>query len=256
MALPALDTSDISFIAWWNAFDHGVSSIDPQDTTGVFAASESYSNGVQGTVEVGFTAQSSRLFNARVKDDGYIIAWLDRSRGTVDTRLSPGGSDYQGPWDILNDWTDDVSDNLTQHNAERVINRLYSSLSNSGSITYNPSDVALYNYEFPDATNFDFVTQGDRNWNGSFTIGSSVTLYRGFLAGAVADSQSETSSLTWEPGDENVEIANVSNGRELGLRDVLELNEISTGEQSTLDHSASGLTASTQGGGTVYIAWS
>ena len=147
---PDLNTDVIGFIAFWNAFDHGVSEIDPTevlDYPGVNTF-EQFDNGVQGTVTRGY-ARKTRDLNFRVKDDGWFIIWIDR---TNDFAVNSGNPpDNYG--DLVNDWTSVSNASelpVTTFSAE--INQLQQRLSNSGSITFDHADVGYFNFEFDTAT--------------------------------------------------------------------------------------------------------
>ena len=151
--LPDLDTSQIGFIAFWNALDHGVDSIN---VTKVLNSSnivsyEQYDNGVEGTYSIDCGNNTRDNVKFRVKDDGWFITWIDRTN--VFGQNGNYGDNYI---DIMNEWERYTSHSMglspDQHNLERAINDLYGQLSNSGSITYNSTDIGLYNYEYESAT--------------------------------------------------------------------------------------------------------
>lgn len=145
--LPDINTSNVGYIAYWNALNHGVGSINSSDVL-------SDSNIQNYTLyDNGFTAQYSsingRTITVRVKQDGWFVAYIDRTNNFTPTNSSK----IRGYWDIINDWSTTGNSNTFPNNTlERSIHSLQSQLSNSGSITYNSSDVGLYNYEYTSAT--------------------------------------------------------------------------------------------------------
>lgn len=177
--LPDLDPGGVSFLAYWNAIDQGgVSSIEPAEVTSAGIVNETtlYDNGVTGTFSISETGTPEGRF--RVKNDGWFVAYVDRS-ATYDTQVQEPNIDaIRGPWDIINGWTN-ISEStapppgdLQNDNLERTINALYSQLPNAGSITYNVSDVGLYNYEYPDATT---ITHLSASTNDNVSAGFTYT---------------------------------------------------------------------------------
>lgn len=139
--LPDLDTSQVSYISYWNVIDDGgVSSFDPSDvlTDGNIQEYTLYDNGIH----IDRYSTGWREIQARVKSDGWFIAYLDRTNDPENEEI--------GPWEIL-----DLSSNPDPSRlaTETTIQSLQSNLSNSGNVTFNYSDVSLYNYEYPDASN-------------------------------------------------------------------------------------------------------
>lgn len=150
--LPDLDTSEVSFIAYWNAIDQGgVSNIDPSEATSATNSYTLYDNGFEGEIDV----HSYRSGKCRVKEDGWIIVWIDRTETFDQYRNVQAGDDYPaGPWDFLGDITatSDPMDVGAQNSLERTVNNLRTELSNSGNMAYSSSDVGLYNYQHTGAT--------------------------------------------------------------------------------------------------------
>jgi len=179
--LPDIDTSSTSFIAYWNALDNGAVDIAPTEVTSQNGVIDYtlYDNGVEGSFDLVYT--SNRFLNEsksdvipatfRVKTDGWIIVYLDQTEnygGPI--TMSP---DYQTPrytegiggwWNVEPTWADwgynSNGNNNTLQNTPSVegnglsrgINLLRQELSNSGVMTFNYSDVGLYDYLDPDAT--------------------------------------------------------------------------------------------------------
>lgn len=155
MTLPELDTSNIGLIAFWNHLDNGALEINPTDVENVLTSSKRYTNGIDGTYGFGFANQPTLPVNVRVKDDGWLIAWLPQTQEEVS---GVGGNTLvTGYQNFHNDWTatdangdsDIMPSNPT---LERVVKALHGALANSGGSTYNPGDVAFYDYGHPSAT--------------------------------------------------------------------------------------------------------
>jgi hypothetical protein len=148
--LPDLDSSQISFIAFFNAIDQGgVQSIDPTEVTnhGNVQSYTLYDNGVEGV----YTTTTGRDCAFRVKEDGWFVAWFNRYEN-FNNGQNGNPDNLRGPWDLLNDWvSEDYADDVTQNSLERCINALKGELSNSGSVTYSASDVGLYDYRYSSA---------------------------------------------------------------------------------------------------------
>lgn len=148
-SLPDINTSGVSFLAYFNAIDQGgAGSISPSEvtTSGRVQNYTLYDNGLSGE----FNARNGRTITFRVKTDGWFVAYLDRGDNFARNLKNdvPRGS-----WDIFNDWTyTNSADDFTRNELERCINDLVSELSNSGSVTYNPVDVGLYDYRHPSAS--------------------------------------------------------------------------------------------------------
>jgi hypothetical protein len=217
--LPDLDTSNISYIAYWNAIDQGgIGSIDPEEvlSDGNINSYTLYDNGIQID---SYSTPTGRNIQARVKTDGWIVAYLDRTEnyGTL------SGSVQRGWWDFANDWTDALNlSSFTNNTLERAIYSLHSQLSNSGSITYNTSDVALYNYEYPDATattGMAMKTENDNSKTSGFSYTSSTTIYAG---AAVATAYNNNTGSNYARAKfEGTKIAEVSDSINYGSIDLV-----------------------------------
>lgn len=129
--LPDLDTTQASFVAYWNALDHGVNSIDPEEvvSSGNVAQSTMYDNGVI----VEYSGSPANNFKVRVKSDGWFVAYLSREENY-------GENDFFGPYEVMSGGTIEPS------SLSDAINNLQSQLPNSGDIVFSASDVGLYDY--------------------------------------------------------------------------------------------------------------
>jgi len=230
MALPGLDTDNISYIAFWNFLDNGASTIDPFETESAMESFTEYSNGVEGTYQFDGLNRSI-TFNVRAKSDGWLIAWLenDQTTGRNIQSVPP-----QGFIDVVNDWTTG-NINPSQTTLERGINDLYTALSNSSTAAYNSSDVALYTYRTPNATNITFVGRkigGDSSTNFTITP-TAVTLYDGYAYGSARFAGSE---VVLEPNSNDpLNYVNESSGdSSYFVRDAAGRGEIQSGSTTEL----------------------
>lgn len=151
--LPDINTADVGIIAFWNAEDHKTAGIvDPTDCTGVFTNYSVYDNGLDGNISLG----SGRLFNCRVKNDGWCVAWIDRTNTfwyPTKAAADFGESGYKGYYDILWDWflhQNNISGSLTT--LSYIISLLEAALETSGNFTFSSGDVGHYCYEFTNAS--------------------------------------------------------------------------------------------------------
>jgi len=157
--LPDLDTSQVGFIAYWNAIDQGdAAGIEPSEVTSAGRVSEvtSYDNGVEGA----YTLRNDRTARFRVKSDGWFVLWMDRTHNL--TQHNGGRDDHDllfwnsvryadhGTYDSVGNG---VNPTLGNNMLVRGINDLQGQLSNSPGITFNQGDVGLHHFEYGNATN-------------------------------------------------------------------------------------------------------
>jgi hypothetical protein len=203
--LPDLDTSNVGFLAYWNAIDQGgVSDIDPSEVTSASNVTgyTLYDNGIEGTINLtkyatwpydyplwDFADITLREANFRAKEDGWVIVWIDdsdyfgqngvngASQGGIENSLET----FTGQYDVVS-WgcTEENNENrvgtkisLNQNRLERAVNELQAEFSNSGSISYSSSDVALTNYAFTSATTTTVMSA--THSDGSLTVGFQYT---------------------------------------------------------------------------------
>lgn len=150
--LPNINTADVGIIAFWNAEDHKTAGVvDPLDCTGVFTSYDVYDNGLDGYKALG----SGRHFNCRVKNDGWCVAWIDRTNtfGHPDIPVgSFGESGHKGYYDILWNWiayNANISSTMTT--LSYIISLFEAALETSGNFTFNVGDVGHYCYEHTSA---------------------------------------------------------------------------------------------------------
>lgn len=154
--LPDLNTSNAGMVAYWNAINHGASSIDPSDilSDSNISSYTLYDNGFVATynMEGVMSSGTTRDVTLRVKTDGWFVVSTDRTNTYSQNVTTPPN----GYFDIANNWRRNGSGQsikpMVNNGLERVIHETQSELSSSGSITYNASDVRLYNYEYTSAS--------------------------------------------------------------------------------------------------------
>lgn len=207
--LPDLDTSNIGFCAYWNAIDQGgVGSIDPEDalSDGNINDYTLYDNGWEAT---SYTSVTGREFKIRCKSDGWFVAYMDRSENFTVTTGSPDNA--RGPWDLANDWTQGANSNFVSNSLSEAIRSAASNLGNWGSITFNHSDVGLYNFEFSSATGITGMSsaastsyeQGDQSQTSGvlYTSGTTINWATAFANNGQTDFEGSTiTSNTGEYG--------------------------------------------------------
>lgn len=166
--LPDLDTTQIGFIAYYNAIDQGgVSSITPDEvlSSSLITSQTLYDNGVEGTFELPNTqgrAAQGREGTFRVKNDGFIVTFIDRTNDFTQKTGSP----VRGYWDMavnINKASGDtgkVVPSIGPSTLEQGLNSLRQELSNSPSMDFSFADVGVYNYEFPGATTLTVLGDG------------------------------------------------------------------------------------------------
>lgn len=153
--LPDIDTDAAGYLQYWNAIDQGnVSSIDPSEVTSYSNINSYtlYDNGLEGELNV--TTGATATF--RVKDDGWMVVYGPSESN--DNFTQDNGSPIRGRWDIINDWRDSQSgSSITSSAYERAINGLAQEFSNWSSMTYNASDVGIYDYDYTSASGITYL---------------------------------------------------------------------------------------------------
>lgn len=174
--LPDLDTSSIGIMAFWNAIDQGgVESIDPMGASSDFNSYTAYDNGIEGEVT---TTTAGRPIMARIKTDGWIVVYFDE-RNSFETNVTGpnGGIENLGPgiWELVTKWNGNPNEAPGLDKFTTILNDLRKSLSNSGNMTYNQSDVGIFSPLYPDATNMNVFSQ-EVSYNSNGTASGSVKM--------------------------------------------------------------------------------
>lgn len=205
--LPNINTSDIGIIAFWNAHDHRVNgaSIDPTDSIPTFSTYTVYDNGIDGKIDPSAKGWggSDRQIDVRVKNDGWIIAWIDRTN-TFDYPDKAAGdfgeSGYKGYYDILWDWfKNNVNVSSSYTTLSYMIYKLYDTLSNKAEFTFAAADVGHYCYEFINAnviTVLDVQATGYVNKIGNMQYTTGTTIHYIAATGAIIDNAYSKIPLT------------------------------------------------------------
>lgn len=240
--LPDLDTSNILYIAYWNIRDQGGDSewsVADSLTAQSVIQYTLYDNGVDGTL----TLNNGRVAQFRMKDDGWLIVYIDRTQNYGDSGAPRGAQD------LIGQWTDnDTNGRGVQNALERAINELRSESDAVDNHGYSPGDVGLYNYEDASATT---VTVGSRVSTGTaeHLVETGTTVYRG-IAYAACGSRHEGrgnfnwNNGAWDPGEYNT-----------GTRDLVQTNEVSEGSSYQMDVESSYGSSYYHNGG-FQIVWS
>ena len=144
--LPDLNTSEVSFIGYWNAIDQGgLVEVNPSDVVSNDNIVEytAYDNGVEGSFDV---AESN--INFRVKTDGWIIAWFDRQESLAIQETDK--SNVYGPFDIIDGWKNNRQ--INGDNRDTAIQSLFGELSNSQNGNLDTSNIGYYDFANETAT--------------------------------------------------------------------------------------------------------
>jgi len=198
--LPDLDTSQIGVIAFWNAHDHRVdpasgATIDPTDVLGVLKSYTLYDNGIDGTIDYGPRTD----INVRVKNDGWIIAWIDRENTY---QLNVDSYAAKGYYDLLYNWKAISNISANTNTLIEVVNHLYNQLTNAADFSFSKSDVGIYCYEYPSSVSTTFADQyldtyaeGKTTDYLKFTVTSGTKLYYAVLTGRVYNPSGATYTI-------------------------------------------------------------
>lgn len=163
--LPDLTTGDIGFCAYWNAIDQGeVGSVDPEEalSDGRIEEYTLYDNGWEAE---SYNSVTGRDIKVRAKTDGWFVAYMDRTEEFESNVGSP--SDARGPWDLGNDWTDwNNNSDFVENTLADAINSVASELENWDSISFDYSDVGLYNFEYSDSAGITGMSTQEQDYEG------------------------------------------------------------------------------------------
>ena len=188
--LPDLPTNNISFIAYFNAIDDGgASSIDPETalTNPNINSYTIYDNGIQIDSYDGIGHHD---FKARIKTDGWILAWFEAGA----EQSSGDGSDFPKGWyDIVGEWVREVNDSISLPSTNPLydgIESLANSLDSSTVITYSTGKTGLYFYENEDVRAVTIMANIQNSGNsstktGTFSYTSDTTIHEAFLVASL-----------------------------------------------------------------------
>lgn len=155
VTLPDLNTRYVRQIGYWNALDHGASTIFPNQvlTYENIENWEAYDNGIEGSIN------RHPALRYRVKTDGWMVVYYDVTYG--DTL----------PEEFLTSFDANSLPDLTQTVLSEEINSLRQELSNSGEMAFNHTDVGLFNYKYPDMNHYRVMHSDADQYYGSATDG-------------------------------------------------------------------------------------
>jgi hypothetical protein len=232
--LPDLPTQNIGFVAYYNVIDQTtVGSIDVSEVTNdpSVNAVDAYDNGVDIT---SYTLINGRDANARVKSDGWMIAWIDRSNSFGTRENDP--DNVRGYNDLSAGWKDDGELDIGIKNSlDQAIESMKNQFSNSGQIDqdFDIDDIGLYNYEYENATattqvaGFTTIGSGGQGSadSHSYIIGSKTTALFGNCSGYSDDNDTGISSGGTNVTLEGINISDpggLGGGTEWGCIDIVD----------------------------------
>ena len=156
--LPDLPTQDVGVMAYYNINDAGSLEFDVTDalTISSIASYRQYDNGILANYIISQNSRPDRTVNVRVKSDGWIVVWVEDDTNYYGLNYS--GSDLvRNLMDLITDWTRGGGDDgLGNSPYSRVISNIVNTL--DPNVDYDVSDVSLYTYAYPNATNFNVIT--------------------------------------------------------------------------------------------------
>lgn len=267
--LPDLDTSNVAFLAFWNAIDQGgVSDIDPTEVTSAPGVQSYtlYDNGLEGEYalsdvdnwsadttddQTGDVVSDSNPGTAgfRVKEDGWMVAWSKQGENFGTDQTSPLG----GTWDAFKMQDPTNRADANNHNLARLINSLRAEFSNSGTMNYSASDVGLSAYHASGTTtsvlSYDLYQTGGgtETYNPDLTY-TNLTRNWHVIGGATAGYEYDRfwGYVSWEGND----LANPANNGTLnpsygyGVLDAI-ANPLAPNEDTTYQGTVYGKTSNT-----------
>lgn len=242
--LPDLDKSNVGPIAFWNAIDQGgVSDIDPSEATSwsFINSSTLYDNGVQGTVNLDIGGENNGIpgtrtvyGNFRVKEDGWIIVWLDQSENfTQNEQLHSGFNNdidmpnsMKGWWNLDPRWINgsyrvnppDAVDSSFNYQ----VNGLRQELSNSGSMTFSKSDIGLYHFGYEASVLTVLGTSANFTDTYRFSYSNSTDFKAVVAAGSSQARSGDSSDLEFQ-GDSTVALSLIGSSPEEARAGVYDL---------------------------------
>jgi hypothetical protein len=135
-SLPDLRTEYVAQIGYWNANNHGATSVSSADVL-EYNSVESwvgYDNGLEG----GLIEHPALRF--RVKDDGWVLVYFDVTHGDVN------------PEDFLTDFDAGSQPDLTETALSRHVDSIREHVAPDADFAHG--DVGLYNYRYPDMNHY------------------------------------------------------------------------------------------------------
>lgn len=233
--LPDLDTSKVGYIAYWNAGSDGDMNLDNFDPEEMLSANRlvsytTYDNGWEGTVQLGDPSQTSQenwnqpKAQIRAKTDGWIVCYIDRTNNYERLKDDTYGdmSNFQGYWRLHEGFEQEYSPASIDADAfARAINHVIQELT---SLTWNYSDVGLYNYDHSSATNTTGMSgYGSSETSPRLVVASGTTIHYSAATGCVTKPSSGL-AVHWE-GITLADGADSSDEADFGSYDIGSLTE-------------------------------
>lgn len=153
--LDDLATADLGPIGWWNALEHGADFLDAGEVIQYNGVEDytAYDNGIEG----GLSRHPALKY--RAKTDGWIVVYFDTAAATVN------------PEDFLTQWGSGLAGDLTQTALSEEVDGLRSACRNAGEMVFDHSDVGLYDYRYPDLSQYRLMTINTRRTSAGTVCG-------------------------------------------------------------------------------------
>lgn len=155
--LPDIDRGSTGFMAFYNVIDDGgAGAVQPEEalTAPDLLDYTLYDNGWEGrySPRIGDrrSGDSESTVKVRMKTDGWVVAYMDRTNRFGNASNYTGGLD--GYYDLCDGWNDNYQFSFVENTLDVTINSLISELGNSGNISYSNGDAGLYNWEYENST--------------------------------------------------------------------------------------------------------
>lgn len=274
--LPDLDTSNVSYLAYWNAIEQGgIGSISPEEVVSQEGVTEYtlYDNGVVGKFDLSVVAnaktgdtdmtQTNGIPSAtfRVKSDGWFTVYVDDTENfkldhRTDSQLYPMEipPEVNGWWNVCPIWAQHRNGqpdaNIADNGLSYTIRLLQAELSNSGNISFQNADVGLYNYQYEQATNSTTLSTyryyNDGGGAFEFTYTDSTDLHAAVATAACSDNDYQGNSTSIDFG--GTQMAYGQNNTGFGTWDLLANGVIPNSETQyghTINHGSGDAHAAT-----------
>lgn len=172
--MPDLDTNEAGFTAYYNILDNnpdvGTMDADSALDYGSLQSYTLYDNGWTGTA----ASEIESDWNIRLKNDGWLVLWLDRrSQGFGTHQSDKSGFFGRGAIAKWHDRTSPTNNKIADH-----INGITSALDSSADIFYNGGDESWWDYEFTNATEMGVYGDKGGQVQHEFDVTGGATIHR------------------------------------------------------------------------------